>query len=1047
MAPKKISKNDLQQEVTHLKEKIATLSTRLDTQSYKQTKLGMRIKSLRDDARGHTQVDGELEDRLEQQYSKLSIALSSAQKKLDELQQDETLYRLSEELGVQANRQGDLEQTAEGLSAKIRDLEETTSLVERAADGLRERTTILENSAAEISDRQQELIELTRQLGEQTEILPTLQDKFHHLTADLNRLWAHTDDIGLKLSQQTNIATLLGQSRDELNDRTGTLEKEVRLLSERQERHSAEISRESDHTVGVIERLDDLTIRHQDQALKNSEHDSRIHDLEESSSLAERSMDELRPRTEALESSAAEYVNRQNELLKRALNLESRTQILPSLQEQLKGVAEELLQLKGSTAELGAGLEQSRNTLGDRAQLLEERFKQSSRTQAALEERVSQLFQQAEENAALPQILSEISVGHQELQQSAVQLAAQIEELQNSASQQAHEETDLEGRTRQLETSAAELTLAQQTLQGRTDQLDLQNKELRERLQSDHSEELARHIPQLLERSTQSDQIIEKLGQRTEVLEAQSETLAQHNTELSSQLPTLQQRLSELVSEANRLESDRGKLENHYQSLEQRLSVLDTYRSRLEEYLSRTEALETAAVTNGETTDSILKQLATLTEDIQRLLDTRVEQRLEDLELRGNAQERLLSEGAERISGLEQGSDAITERLNSAFDDAGALEDRVNGLSAGSEQLADEVDRLSGELQANAGKAQQQSEQLQDHQVRLALQEQHVEAFIADSKQDSERVNGKLQELDGSQQTLQEKINVLEDQQAGQETAGRNLQQSLNGRTIFTILALLLISSAVVFLLLRGPAITAGQPEMVQLESAVEQAITTLPGLEQQVGEINQELSRLGASVKQINTQAVTTLPGLEQEVAEINEELSRLGASMDQINSTVAPELPVQVVGLKESVKTLTQTSLQRQQQSEQLQNEVKQITDELDSLKEELTQYPAMIAAAQTPEGKNWLRAQQLGHYTLQLVGVRKRESLASFVRRQGIESDSAIYRAQNQGKKWYVLFYGTYETLAQARKGIRKLPAGLASLKPWVRRIPETGRLFPL
>ncbi len=816
MSLKKTSKKDLQTGLDQLKEKVETITSRLDRQSYAHSKLKGKVKYLWRDAHDllgvraslQSQFQGladaneglpytcrllqESDDRLEQQQTDLAQTLTSVQQQLDALQCDNDL---GGELASQGQRQQELVQITEGLAAKLQDLEESTSLVERAGDELEARINTLEGSASEILKRQQELDELAHGLNDHVEVLPALQARLDKLTSDLNTLWDNADGMGVSLKQQTHITTLLGQSRDDLADRTGALENELRTLAEQQSQHLSSLS---DKMAGLQKALDHLS--NQPQDLPASGNDTRLHDLEETTSRVERAGDEIQARTETLESSAVE---------------------------------------------------------------------------------------------------------------------------------------------------------------------------------------------------------------------------------LSSQLQAMERQLSELVGGADSPKSDKVELDDLCHSLERQLNGLKSKQSAshslLEEFLSRTGGLEKAAVTQTEHTDTFANRLATLTEELHGLLALETDRRLDDLDLRNNSLEQSLQGERGRISELEQVGVSLNEQLNSAVTDTGALEERINTLGTGSERINNEIDRLDGKFQALNRSMQ---EQLHAHDSRLLEQQQQLDDVVVLFSEPTDNINSRLDGLDNAHQALQEKTETLQVQQAQQNDETQGLKQ----RSLL-LMMLLLITATVGFLLFRDST-TPEEPQQVdKAEPAVirEPAIDSTK-LENEVAELRQGLSQLGDSVAQVTH-------------------------SVDEIKASVDPELPGKINRLTDNLETLSQENLQKQQESARLKTSQQQVQAELDKITgkvkalERTTPDLMVIAAAQTPEGRQWIKAQQLGQYTLQVVGVHKRESLARFVRQQGIEADSAIYHTEHQGQKWYVLFYGNYETLEQAKTATRQLPADLAAYKPWIRQIPETGGLFPL
>ena len=817
MTLKKTSKKDLQTRLDQLKEKVETITMRLDRQSYAHSKLKGKVKYLWRDASDllgvraslQSQLQGladaneglpykcrllqEADDRLEQQQTELAQTLSSIQQQLDALPRDNDL---GGELASQGQRQQELVQVTESLAAKLQDLEVSTSLVERAGDELETRVNTLESSASEILKRQQELDELAHGLNDHVEVLPALQEHLDKLTSDLNTLWDNADGMGVSLKQQTHITTLLGQSRDDLTDRTGALENELRTLAEQQSQHLSPLS---DKMAGLQKALDHLS--NQPQDLPASGNDTRLHDLEETTSRVERAGDEIQARTETLESSAVE---------------------------------------------------------------------------------------------------------------------------------------------------------------------------------------------------------------------------------LSSQLQAMERQLSELVGGADSPESDKVELDDLCRSLERQLNGLKSKQSAnhslLEDFLSRTGGLEKAAVTQTEHTDTFSNRLATLTEELHGLLALETDRRLDDLELRNNSLEQSLQGERGRISELEQVGVSLNEQLNSAVTDTGALEERINTLGTGSERLNNEIDRLDGEFQALNRSMQ---EQLHAHDSRLLEQQQQLDDVVVLFSEPTDNINSRLDGLDNAHQALQEKTETLQVHQAQQNDETQGLKQ----RSLLLMMLLLLITATVGFLLFRDST-TPEEPQQVdKAEPAVirEPAIDSTK-LENEVAELRQGLSLLGDSVAQVTH-------------------------SVDEIKASVDPELPGKINRLTDNLETLSQENLQKQQESARLKTSQQQVQAELDKITgkikalERTTPNLMVIAAAQTPEGRQWIKAQQLGQYTLQVVGVHKRESLVRFVRQQGIEADSAIYHTEHQGQKWYVLFYGNYETLEQAKAATKQLPADLAAYKPWIRQIPETGGLLPL
>jgi len=72
----------------------------------------------------------------------------------------------------------------------------------------------------------------------------------------------------------------------------------------------------------------------------------------------------------------------------------------------------------------------------------------------------------------------------------------------------------------------------------------------------------------------------------------------------------------------------------------------------------------------------------------------------------------------------------------------------------------------------------------------------------------------------------------------------------------------------------------------------------------------------------------------------------------------------------------------------------------------------------------------------YTLQLMGGRHLNALEHFVAKNNLIKTTHIIMTAYQGKPWYIITYGKYQTTSQAKMARQKLPSSLQKLHPWVR-----------
>lgn len=76
--------------------------------------------------------------------------------------------------------------------------------------------------------------------------------------------------------------------------------------------------------------------------------------------------------------------------------------------------------------------------------------------------------------------------------------------------------------------------------------------------------------------------------------------------------------------------------------------------------------------------------------------------------------------------------------------------------------------------------------------------------------------------------------------------------------------------------------------------------------------------------------------------------------------------------------------------------------------------------------------------GNYTLQLMASADIKAVQSFVRRHRLQGKVKYYHASYHGNTWYMLLYGTYATVTQARAAKQQLPSAVRSLQPWVKSL---------
>ncbi|MDP1574010.1 MAG: SPOR domain-containing protein [Coxiellaceae bacterium] len=98
------------------------------------------------------------------------------------------------------------------------------------------------------------------------------------------------------------------------------------------------------------------------------------------------------------------------------------------------------------------------------------------------------------------------------------------------------------------------------------------------------------------------------------------------------------------------------------------------------------------------------------------------------------------------------------------------------------------------------------------------------------------------------------------------------------------------------------------------------------------------------------------------------------------------------------------------------------------------------AMVAAKTSLEKANQNAGVRLAKnkkgYTLQLLASAKSSDIKNYIAAHHLGSKAESYRTEYEGKSWYMLTYGHYNTEHDARLALQGLPATLQHHQPWVK-----------
>jgi chromosome segregation ATPase len=687
--------------------------------------------------------------------------------------------------------------------------------------------------------------------------------------------------------------------------------------------------------------------------------------------------------------------------------------------EESRRVAEGLVRLERESAEGGGYLEQL-EALAGRLSGLQEQIEPLAREQATHKKEIQEL-------GSLGETLQQ---GHEDLGRRFAEALHNLGVLQDRADTLGEQVQGLEGAARDLE----DLRRSNEELQ-----------EFRVEQQSDREELLGRleMLGQAVHETTeligQEASRVATLQQRVEADGGRLESVATAQAQHRDQLQALTERLDELsglwVSDDENSREALEQLQNQLADLGTRLHSLGERSKASGERLERTDQ---ALRSLSERTESVagrldgfdqvperIRELESLTGPLTGRLDNQdesfvqLQSQLDQLEQSTNDLAGRVAEEAERIAGQEERSDTEQERLSVL-----AAEVEQNGVD-----LSSLVGRLET-VQASGGELQEGLRQLSERAGRLAEQDRHLERSLEAVKEKFQAIGSTLDSTGSSLDAVQRENRKM-DERMGELGSGLRVL-AWSG----AVAAALLLTLSVLVYVFAEQGQQGALQSVEQRLDALEQGggAADLPGpgdttaVTEQLDDLRRQVGALGTRLDNLPAQGD---PGGNSELAAVVETVSvqqtNLVQGMDEMNERIA-ELE------------------ERAQQAASAAAAAKAAASAEAPLKVAKPN-PAKPPPAPTVAAEPWAEARKRGAFTVQLLGVRTRDSLRVYAERHGIASGSAIIQGQLDGKPWFVLVHGIQDTSNAGKAAARQLRDKIPGSKPWVRPIPKSGVIEPL
>ncbi len=97
-------------------------------------------------------------------------------------------------------------------------------------------------------------------------------------------------------------------------------------------------------------------------------------------------------------------------------------------------------------------------------------------------------------------------------------------------------------------------------------------------------------------------------------------------------------------------------------------------------------------------------------------------------------------------------------------------------------------------------------------------------------------------------------------------------------------------------------------------------------------------------------------------------------------------------------------------------------------------------------TNPDEKWAITQKRGHYTIQFLAAKDRNSVSKYKKSSPAFKDARIVRIIRKKRTWHVLILGLHTTNKKARTSLLSLPKEIRDSGPWVRSMGSLQDAMP-
>ncbi|NOQ94186.1 MAG: AAA family ATPase [Methylophaga sp.] len=160
-------------------------------------------------------------------------------------------------------------------------------------------------------------------------------------------------------------------------------------------------------------------------------------------------------------------------------------------------------------------------------------------------------------------------------------------------------------------------------------------------------------------------------------------------------------------------------------------------------------------------------------------------------------------------------------------------------------------------------------------------------------------------------------------------------------------------------------------------------------------------------------------------------------GEELDSISEALNSALDVELAEREELASLVAELPIVAKEKAEEKPSNEVIISSDDEGVEVEIPVPEVEETSPPRVRQQDWITQQQGNHYTFQLMGSWQQEKVTEFVEKYALTGDIAEFQSDRNGRIWYALIYGHYDSKKEALQASSHWPAPLNTLPSWLRR----------